>query len=327
VRLPETAETQFLYLKQRGLLIPVEQGKRTPGALLFTFDHEPRPGDTSVPGAHVAISLGNGRTVEAANPRTDVGEFAAGNRFRYAAVLPGISDGSAAARPVVRPMTAPPTTVPAADPPVTAPAVDPPIEPPVAARPVAAPSVDPPVGPPVDLPLAPPPSPVAMPLPADYGGPDDDGDGLTTSYERRHGLDPMNVDTDGDNLSDAYELVTSHTDPRLPDTDRDGLADAFELARGLDPTSPDTNADGHLDGSFAVSYDDPDGDGLDSDLERVLGLNLQVADSDADGFVDSMEVRAGSDPMSARSTPLAHDPLNHPLNHPLTDPLHAGDGR
>jgi hypothetical protein len=44
------------------------------------------------------------------------------------------------------------------------------------------------------------------------------------------------LDGDGDELTDAYERLTSHSNPGLWDTDGDGLSDGWEVANGLDPT-------------------------------------------------------------------------------------------
>lgn len=94
--LPDGAAHQYLALKRQGMLIPVDQAINTPGALLFHFGAEPQPGGEP-DDAHVAISLGNGKTIEAANPQDGVNEFnAGGGRFDYAAVLPGISGGAVA---------------------------------------------------------------------------------------------------------------------------------------------------------------------------------------------------------------------------------------
>src|SRR5690606_16713494 len=65
-----------------------------------------------------------------------------------------------------------------------------------------------------------------------------------------HG-EPSNCgrDTDGDGLSDEYELELG-TDPNHPDTDRDGLTDGIEVL-GQNPTnplSPDTDGHGPRDG-------------------------------------------------------------------------------
>ncbi|MDQ1739216.1 MAG: hypothetical protein QOE53_868 [Pseudonocardiales bacterium] len=93
--LADGAAHQYLQLKAQGMLIPVDQAIHTPGALLFRFAVEPQDGSEPAD-AHVAISLGNGKTIEAANPQDGVGEFdSGGKRFNYAAVLPGISDQAA----------------------------------------------------------------------------------------------------------------------------------------------------------------------------------------------------------------------------------------
>ncbi|MDX2015677.1 MAG: NlpC/P60 family protein [Myxococcaceae bacterium] len=58
--------------------MPVEQALRTPGALLY------RPG-------HIAISLGDGRTIEARNRNAGVGIFDANNRgWTRAGTIPGM---------------------------------------------------------------------------------------------------------------------------------------------------------------------------------------------------------------------------------------------
>jgi len=68
----------------------VEQALKTPGALLFNFSSEPKPGGGRPGQAHVAISLGDGRTIEARGKKYGVGTFDAGDRFKYAAVIPGM---------------------------------------------------------------------------------------------------------------------------------------------------------------------------------------------------------------------------------------------
>ena len=69
----------------------VDQALHTKGALLFYFSREPT---SSLPAgqAHVAISLGNGRTVEAKGTQFGVGEFSGKGRFNFAGVVPGLSD-------------------------------------------------------------------------------------------------------------------------------------------------------------------------------------------------------------------------------------------
>jgi cell wall-associated NlpC family hydrolase len=91
VDVPDGSWLQYLQLKQQGATIPVEQALRTPGALLFSFSHEPTPGGGRPSQAHVAISLGDGRTIEARGRKYGVGTFDAGNRFEYGAVIPGLA--------------------------------------------------------------------------------------------------------------------------------------------------------------------------------------------------------------------------------------------
>ncbi len=99
VQLDRTAEAQYLQLKGMGSTISVEQALHTPGALLFHLPHEPTPGEAFGPNAHVAISLGDGRTVEAIGTKwgvreVDVASFHTGGDafFTRAAVIPGLSD-------------------------------------------------------------------------------------------------------------------------------------------------------------------------------------------------------------------------------------------
>lgn len=60
--------------------IPVAQAIRTRGALLF------RPGNPN----HIAISLGDGRTIEARGRRYGVGNFSAVGRFTRGGLIPGL---------------------------------------------------------------------------------------------------------------------------------------------------------------------------------------------------------------------------------------------
>lgn len=91
VQVTDGSWLQYLEAKEQGNLVPVEQALRTPGALLFSFSEEPRRGGGRPEQAHVAISLGDGRTIEARGRSYGVGSFEAGDRFEYAAVLPGLT--------------------------------------------------------------------------------------------------------------------------------------------------------------------------------------------------------------------------------------------
>ena len=88
--IPGSSFEQYLDLKAKGLLIPVDEAMRTPGTLLFHFSDEPQPGGGRPDEAHVAMSLGDGETVEAQSEETGVIKDEAAGRFEYAARLPGV---------------------------------------------------------------------------------------------------------------------------------------------------------------------------------------------------------------------------------------------
>ena len=81
---------------------------------------------------------------------------------------------------------------------------------------------------------------------------DADGDGLISSA--KNGIDPNdgNWDSDGDGLSDTYELERRQAgtgySPISCDTDLDGLTDKQEMQLSSDPTKADSDNDGLKDG-------------------------------------------------------------------------------
>jgi hypothetical protein len=283
VEIPDGAMYQYLDLKQKDSLIPVDQAMHTKGALLFYFSNEPTPGGGRPARAHVAISLGDGRTIEAKGTKYGVGEFTAHNRFNYAGVIPGL-DSSAA----------PPASQAADILPVSAtPATN---------------HYDQ-----IDLGTS-----MAAPPDADHDGltdafeklagtnptsADTDKDGLPDAFEAiKSHTDPLTADTDHDGISDPFE-ISAGTDPgKIPgvagvggqgqfaevirngvvDSDHDGLTDTYETKAGLNPHSIDTDADG-----------------LSDSTELSLGTNPALLDSDHDGISDSLEVQFGSDPLQS----------------------------
>lgn len=78
---------------------------------------------------------------------------------------------------------------------------------------------------------------------------DYDGDGLTDSYENLVILtNPFSTDTDADGLSDSQELAANiGTNPLLYDTDDDGVSDGDEVDIGTNPLSLDSDSDGLSD--------------------------------------------------------------------------------
>ncbi len=146
----------------------------------------------------------------------------------------------------------------------------------------------------------------------DATNPDTDGDGLTDGFELRHGLsavtwDDSAADPDADGLSDTREQDWG-THPRDSDSDDDGLPDGAEVdVHGTDPLDPDTDSDNLLDGweilhglnAFdpADRFGDPDDDGLGNPAEQVAGTDPFSEDTDGDGISDYLEVAALLDPL------------------------------
>ena len=97
---------------------------------------------------------------------------------------------------------------------------------------------------------------------------DTDGDNLTNSNETDvYGTDPDDYDTDDDTINDGAEVLIYGTDPLVSDTDGDGLSDGVEInVNGTDPLDNDTDDDLLLDGEEVLIY----------------GTNPLVADPDTD---------------------------------------------
>ena len=162
---------------------------------------------------------------------------------------------------------------------------------------------------------------------------DFDFDGLTNLQELNLGTAPCDADTDGDNLSDGWEVAhgLNPLSAADGDPDCDGLPNAQEIALGTDPSQPDSDGDGmndgweyqHRDAGFNPTVDnatdndlynnidaDPDGDGLTNGQECKWGTNpsgLDVngngipdgLDTDGDGVNDGAEIAQNSDPADA----------------------------
>ncbi len=106
------------------------------------------------------------------------------------------------------------------------------------------------------------------------------------------GLAMKNEDSDGDGLTDYFEITNSETDPYIFDTDTNGISDADEDFDndGL------TNIEEQSAGTFARIMDS-DGDGLFDGEEVAAGTDPLKEDSDEDGFTDGDELRFGKDPL------------------------------
>lgn len=98
-------------------------------------------------------------------------------------------------------------------------------------------------------------------------------DNLSSEIEKRkiiiesRGGDLINVDTDGDGLSDYDEKFIYNTDPESAKTVDGELSDSEKVVRGIDPTSPTGEA---------IAHEDPreDTDSFVSDIYRVDKVEL-----------------------------------------------------
>ena len=106
----------------------------------------------------------------------------------------------------------------------------------------------------------------------------------------------LGPDTDGDGLTDTYELSSAldETDPLdgSADLDGDGLTNRDEFERGTDPNNADS-----------------DGDGF-SDFEEMTSRNTNplLLDSDFDGLSDTEEISNNSDPDDPRDGVIGPTP-------------------
>jgi hypothetical protein len=117
---------------------------------------------------------------------------------------------------------------------------------------------------------------------------DDDSDGLSNQGEYDNDSDPLSNDTDGDGLTDNFEVTGFNdfsiaTSPITPDTDGDGLRDAWELQYGLDPT----------DNGTVLSYVNNTG------LSVITNPNGGNGDPDGDTLTNAQEQTAGTNPLAA----------------------------
>lgn len=88
---PDGSWIQWQHAKKHGTLLTVAQGIATKGALLYSFKGDPA-GKARPASAHVAISQGNGRTIEARSTKFGVNQFDAKNRgWTHASLIPGVS--------------------------------------------------------------------------------------------------------------------------------------------------------------------------------------------------------------------------------------------
>jgi cell wall-associated NlpC family hydrolase len=244
---------QYLAFRDAGGGMSVEDAINTRGALLFSFSSEPQPGGGRPAQAHVAISLGDGRVVEAASPRDGVEISPADpDRFNYAAVIPDL--GSAT------PLTTTSTAALA----VTLP-------------------------PPTDTDGDGLTDEFERLLLTDPAQLDSDSDDLSDLFETTEShTDPLLADTDADSVPDAVEaaegtdagyvrpsdevVAAGFGGAATADTDHDDLSDLVEHQLGSNRDAADSDLDGVAD-----------------NYEHALGSDLGSIDTDRDGITDAVE--------------------------------------
>lgn len=86
-QMPDGAYNQRQHCRNTGMGIPLGQGLRTRGALLFVGDGVGTGRDAIT---HVAWSLGDGTTIEARGKKWGVGTWPSTNRFDFAGLVPGV---------------------------------------------------------------------------------------------------------------------------------------------------------------------------------------------------------------------------------------------
>jgi cell wall-associated NlpC family hydrolase len=280
VTIPDGAMYQYLDLKSQGELMSVDEALHTKGALLFYFSSEPTADGGRPSEAHVAISLGDGRTIEARGSSYGVNEFPAEGRFNYAGMIPemaGAADPTAGSMPLASydeiDAGAPPDGSLDSD----ADGLSDEFEKLSGLNPLNADSDGDGGSDSFELlqahtdPMAVDAAVRAAVLAGLDPGADEDSDGLSNDYEAAHSLDPRAADTDLDGLSDSTELALG-TNATLVDTDADGLTDNMEVEFGSDPLVAGSAADGW---------------GVDTDLTTMDPDALLDPNADTDTVVDT----------------------------------------
>ncbi len=140
-------------------------------------------------------------------------------------------------------------------------------------------------------------------------------------------------DSDGDGLTDAYELLVSKSNPNVYSTDGTGMADGWEILyfghTGVDPNGdPDHDGlsnyqefqmyseaynpvkwDSNTNSVVGDGYQDYSGDGLANLMEASFGGNMLTnnltwkANTSGDGLSDEYKTLVGLNPSSAQPAP------------------------
>ena len=154
------------------------------------------------------------------------------------------------------------------------------------------------------------------------------GDGITTNEA---------LDSDADGLADILEETQYGTDPLDEDTDGDGMSDGWEVEHGLNPlddgeSDPLEQNPGQADVIEEANQEnetdswpdpnqgpngDPDNDGLTNQQEQELETDPQRSDTDNDGLNDKWESTYMIDVEVPGGTFTLFNPLNGNWDCPL----------
>jgi hypothetical protein len=128
---------------------------------------------------------------------------------------------------------------------------------------------------------------------------------LVTDINLNVSPNPTRFDTDGDGMSDGYEIFNG-LNPTINDAaldlDGDGVSNLAEYQAGGDPRTADSDGDGSPDGvelagGTSLVIPDSDGDGLDDgDEVFVYGSNPRLADTGGNFVRDGDLVQLGLSP-------------------------------
>lgn len=107
--IPDGAYNQWMHCRKHAAMVSIQKAKETKGALLF-IGSGVGVGRNAI--WHVAFSRGDGTTVEARSTKYGTGSWPIGNRFQYAALIPGVNHSG----PPVTVVNKPPTQLPQTSP-------------------------------------------------------------------------------------------------------------------------------------------------------------------------------------------------------------------
>lgn len=166
---------------------------------------------------------------------------------------------------------------------------------------------------------------------------DSDKDGLLDIEEFVYQTNPLKIDSDGDNLTDSFEIKQSFSNPIKVDSnnnkisddkedqDKDGLSNKIEQELKTNPLQADTDSDQLNDGEEVKAGTKPTDSDTDQDKlldgeEEVLGFNPTKKDTNGNGVIDGDEI------VSITTTPDLENQDEHVVPYVTISSPAAGSG-